>query len=583
MPEGLVIPSPARYFRTLFEMRYSLLAVLVGLAGCGRTPLELGSGSGADGSLDSGATTTGNPDPGPSSHSGPVPPVTTDADGSTTADGTSTGPVSCMSAPEACTVELSLRRAVDILFVVDNSGSMGGEQGTLAQSFASFVEVLEAQQVGANYRIGVTTTAGDGVLRATSCRARLDDFIFHWVYGDIDERQRGCLDHCALDQIDIPDPWVEKSDGHTNLPPGVGMAEALQCIGPPGINGPGFERPLESMRAALLDDVHGFIRDDALLAVIFVTDEADCSTDDETEDWLKNFGQVFWTTPERATSGVCWRAGVDCVGGPGVYDDCMSQDKGQDGLPTMFEDEAVLYPVQRYIDTLTEIAEHKQIEGGQSEVLVALLAGVPLDYPQTGQAVYEDSPLPEFNIEYGIGPGCGQGTETIQDPPGIPPVRLREFAESFATGEPNVFSICSEDYGVALSQIAGAIGQVNERACISGCVVDAEPVSASLEPDCSLVETFATGAPDVAVPPCQLLDDGWGFPADDVHTCYRALTDVDASTATVFDDMSAQCVTLGSNVELTIERREGIPIPAGTSVRVSCQLEALVGVTCAEV
>src|SRR5690606_28101490 len=115
------------------------------------------------------------------------------------------------------------------------------------------------------------------------------------------------------------------------------------------------------------------------------------------------------------------------------------------------------------------------------EVLVALLAGVPLDHPQTGQLVYQDSAFPDFNIEYGIGPGCGQGTETIQDPPGIPPVRLRQLAEAFASGEErNVFSICSPDYGVALTQIADAIGELNERACISGCVVDAEPGSSSL-------------------------------------------------------------------------------------------------------
>ncbi len=562
-------------------MRGGWLAIIVGLVGCGRTPWELGAGANADGPPDSGTASTTGSEVGPSSHSGPQS-STTSADGSTTLEGTSTGPVSCMDSPELCTVGITLRRAVDILFVIDNSGSMGGEQGTLVQSFASFVAVLENQQVGANYRIGVTSSAGDGVLRATSCRSRLNDFVFHWAFGDIDERQRGCLDHCALDQIDIPDPWVEKSDGQTNLPPGVGMAQALQCIGPPGINGPGYERPLESMRAALHDDAQGFIRDDALLAVIFVTDEADCSTDAATEFWLKNFGQVFWTTPERPTSGVCWRAGVACSGGPGTYDDCVAQNKGQDGLPTADEDEAVLYPVRRYVDTLTEIAQHKQRMGGQGEVLVALLAGVPLDHPQTGAEVYQDSPLPDFNIEYGIGPGCGQGTETIQDPPGIPPVRLREFAESFATGERNVFSICSPDYGVALSQIADAIGELNERACISGCVVDAEPGSSSLEPDCSLVETFATGAPDQPVPPCVLLDEGWEFPADDVHTCVRALTDVEGSTMNAADDMSAQCVTVGSNVEFSVERRDGVPIPAGTSVQVSCQLEAPVGVACAE-
>ncbi|MCX4239276.1 vWA domain-containing protein [Paraliomyxa miuraensis] len=563
-------------------MRSWYLTALVVLAGCGRTPPDLFVSGNGDGPPESGTTTTLDPDTGPSSHSGPQL-TDTSADGTSTTNDSSTGPASCIDVPQLCTVELSLRRAVDILFVVDNSGSMGGDQATLVQSFASFVEVLEGQQVGANYRIGVTTTAGDGVLKATSCLSRLNDFIFHGVFGDVDERQRGCLDHCAIEDIPLPNPWVEKSDGQTNLPPGVGMAQALQCVGPPGINGPGFERPLESMRAALLDDPSGFIRNDALLAVIFVTDEADCSTDDDSEFWLKNFGQVFWTTPERATSGVCWNAGVTCVGGPGVYDDCFAVDKGQNGLPTMDEDEAVLYPVQRYIDTLTQIAAQKQLEGGQGEVLVAALAGVPLDYPDTGVVVYADSPLPDFNIEYGMGPGCGHGTEAVQDPPGIPPVRLRQFAEAFATDERNVYSICSDDYAVALTQIADALGELNEHACISGCVVDADPGTPALDPDCTLVERFADGTPDQVVPPCLVFDDGWDFPGDDVHTCFRALTDVGESTTTPFDDMTAQCVTIGSNVELDVERREGVPIAAGTSVAVSCQLEAPVGVTCDEV
>lgn len=573
-------------------MRIGWMVALYALAGCGRTPPDFGAGAGGEGPPAPGTGTTAiDPDTGLVSQSGPSPTETgvdgtststSTGTGSSTTDGTSTGPVSCIDSPDLCTVQLNLRRAVDILFVVDNSGSMGGEQATLAQSFASFVEVLEGQQVGANYRIGITTTAGDGVLRATSCRSRLDDFVFVWAFGEIDERQRGCLDHCDLDEIAIPDPWVEKSDGQTNLPPGVSMADALQCVGPPGINGPGYERTLESMRAALLDPSSGFLRHDALLAVIFVTDETDCSTDDATEIWLRTEGQVFWTAPDRPTSGVCWRAGVTCLGGPGVYADCFPEDKGEDGLPTADESEARLYPVQRYIDVLTDIAEQKQLEGGQGEVLLALLAGVPLDFPETGQLVYADSPLPEFNAEYGIGPSCGQGSETIQDPPGIPPVRLQVLADAFATGEPNVHSICSDDYGVALTQIADAIGELNERACVNGCVADAEPATPALEPDCSLVETFADGEPDRIVPPCLVLGDTWDFPAPDVHACSRALTDASASTPTPLDDMSAQCVTIGSNVELTVERREGVPIPAGTAIAVSCQLEAPVGVTCDE-
>ena len=42
-------------------------------------------------------------------------------------------------------------------------------------------------------------------------------------------------------------------------------------------------------------------------------------------------------------------------------------------------------------------------------------------------------------------------------------------------------------------------------------------------------------------------------------------------------------MTSGFNVELVVERREGIPVPSGTSVDVSCDLVAEPGVTCDDV
>lgn len=546
-------------------VRFAGVVTAVIAAGCGRTPVwsrpsdDLG-GTGGEESDGPGMTETS-------------------ADGST-----SMAVVECDPALGTCPIELTLRRAVDILFVVDNSGSMGGEQGTLAQSFASFVDVLESQQVGANYRIGVTTTAGDGILRATSCQSRLPDFVFSWQFGDLDEQQRGCLDHCVYPTLDIPQPWVEKSEGTTNLPPGVDMAAALQCIGPPGINGPGFEQPLEAMRAVIEDPTSGFLRQDAMFAVIFLTDEADCSASIEEQSWLSIEGVPFWTTPERSTSGACWNAGVTCTGGPGIYDDCFSQDKDHSGLPTNNPNDAVLYPVKRYIDEVNALAQKKQAEGGQGQVLLALIAGVPLDYPETGVIVYQDSDFFDFNIEYGIGPACDRGTETVNDPPGIPDVRLRKVVESFATDDPNVFSICSGDYGIALESIAAAIGDISERACVGGCVADLAP-TAGLQPDCALIERFApdAGMADRLVGACVVTDVGWDFPNAAVDACYRALVDVDGSTPTTVDDMTAHCITRGFNLELVVERRPGVPIPSGTAIDVDCNLLALPGIKCEDV
>jgi hypothetical protein len=338
------------------------------------------------------------------------------------------------------------------------------------------------------------------------------------------------------------------------------------------------------MRLVLQDGTSGFLRDDALLAIIFVTDEVDCSMSEDTLGWfLTGASTAFWTDPEGLTSGSCWLAGVACTGGPGVYDDCVAQDKDRDANPTEVPESAVLYPVQRYIDTLTELAAVKQAMGGQSEVLVAVIAGVPLDYPETGQQLYADSPDQQFNEEYGIGPACDRGTETIDDPPGIPSVRLRELAEAFASEASNIFSVCADDYGVALEGIADAIGEINTRACVGGCVSDARYDMPGLQPVCSLVETFTDALPDREVVPCVPTEWGWDFPAPDVHVCYRALTDPGLTTPTAIDDMSPQCVTLRANLELEVERREGIPVPSGTAVSVRCELIAPVGTTCDEI
>jgi hypothetical protein len=161
-------------------------------------------------------------------------------------------------------------------------------------------------------------------------------------------------------------------------------------------------------------------------------------------------------------------------------------------------------------------------------------------------------------------------------------VRLREFAEAFATDGRNIYSVCSGDYSIALTQIADAIGEINERACVGGCVVDLDLAAPGLQPDCSLVETHTDG-PDTEVLPCVVGPGAWDFPAPDVHVCYRGLTDGEGATPTLIDDMSPQCVTVGSNLEQVIERRVGIPVAAGTSVEVSCQLAAPIGTTCDEI
>jgi hypothetical protein len=126
--------------------------------------------------------------------------------------------------------------AVDVLFIVDNSGSMEDDQAQLAANFASFFE--EGLAAGApTFQVGVTTT---DVLTGNAARGHL-----------------------------VGDPSVLTATT-------ARLAEAFAANVRVGIEGTGLELGLEAMRLALLSPENArLFRRDAALSVVFVTDEED--------------------------------------------------------------------------------------------------------------------------------------------------------------------------------------------------------------------------------------------------------------------------------------------------------------------
>jgi hypothetical protein len=151
---------------------------------------------------------------------------------------------------------------MDVLFVIDNSGSMAQEQANLAANFPTFIQVLNDS--GLDYRVAITSTG------------RNYSYVMSTPFGDIPESQDGGDDGrfihppaCAM-----PHPWIEKNDPN---PAGL-----FSCAANLGTSGPSDEMPLGAMRDALEDRMAdgtnaGFLRSDALLAVVMLTDENDCS------------------------------------------------------------------------------------------------------------------------------------------------------------------------------------------------------------------------------------------------------------------------------------------------------------------
>ncbi|WP_106392237.1 hypothetical protein [Enhygromyxa salina] len=524
--------------------------------------------------------------------------------------------------PSGGGLALTVNRDVDILFVIDNSGSMGEEQAILADNFGSFIAVLEAEGVEANYRIGITTsdsgnpscpsgvtTPEAGQLVLSSCKDRIGEFTFN--NGEIDVTDLACNDICTLsaaeleilptttdvDSNAVPRPWLENIEGRKNIPEATDVGEAFKCFGPQGINGCGFESQLESMYLALTraqdsnEASYGFLRANAILAVVVVTDEADCSYNKSYSEIFEQDGnRVFWSDPNASfpSSAVCWNAGVTCTGDPNNYDSCNPVNKDVDGNEDVSEANAVLHPLSRYVGLLDGLEQEKQQLNADQEVIVALIGGVSSD----GAPFYADVSTtdPAFQSDFGIGPGCEAPNPFDPDQPvqAVPPVRLRDVVEDFTPG--NMFSICNDDYSDALVAIAAKIRDEIQPACYTKCVRDTDPATELVDPVCTVQEDPPGNDNTILVEECER--DGGGayvinpttndytMPAADANICYALLTDATMLTPSTADDMSDSCAEHNFNLEFEIARRPGFPAVGGTSISATCSLVDFPEVTC---
>lgn len=170
---------------------------------------------------------------------------------------------------------------VDLLFVVDDSASMSDQQEKLTAAFPAFMATIDDELVnekGIDYHVGVVSAEMAG-----------EDMCF---FGLCAEGHRGRLQH-EPDRIacnSVPSGrWIETG-------PVQAVTEQFECIA--SMVGQDFaEMPLEAARAALTDRVHdqeaynvGFLREDALLVVVVLTDEDDQSRINVPETWDPFFG-----------------------------------------------------------------------------------------------------------------------------------------------------------------------------------------------------------------------------------------------------------------------------------------------------
>jgi uncharacterized protein YfcZ (UPF0381/DUF406 family) len=369
-----------------------------------------------------------------------------------------------------CAADCPVTRAVDLLFVIDNSGSMADEQALLASALSNLLEHLRiAGGEVADIQVGVTSTdlgvgpnqitycediGGDGGDLLASPEAGLQGVPFLIDEAPLSGPQ-GCevtrdgLGHC-VDYLCGAQPCATRDGSYVALVEDVDTgcprcrnfagspAQVLGAMAQLGTLGCGFEQPLEAMYRALDDNPHnaGFVRDDALLAVVFVTDEDDCSA--STDQLFDNTQTRIDSTLGPFTSFRCFEFGVTCD-----INRRLHQGLRQDCHPRAADGTALLYPIRRYRDALLQRKD-------PGRIVMMALAG-PLEDLEAPSAVVGrddyDQPM--------LVPSCSSARGQA-----VPAIRLWHLVQHFTDvpdASPTFHSICNEIYENEVEVLAGQI------------------------------------------------------------------------------------------------------------------------------
>ncbi len=279
--------------------RGGLLIATIGLlAGCGDDGSAAASGSEMSTSTSAGSTadsveTSAKPPVDVASSGGELPPSGTDS--GTTAVSTTEEPSDTMppiifdqgEIPESPRLDESCGK-VDFMFVIDNSGSMYDEQANLIANFPTFIDGIQASLDSVDeYHVGVITTDAY-TYNVPECQA-LSGLVV----------QTGGLDSSNM----MCGPFEE---GNNFMTQEDDLAAAFTCTAQVGTYGSGVERPMQAMYEAVTGLVggptecnHDYMREDALLVIVIITDEPDTASVGDPTFWYDTVVEAKGGFPEN--------------------------------------------------------------------------------------------------------------------------------------------------------------------------------------------------------------------------------------------------------------------------------------------
>jgi hypothetical protein len=347
------------------------------------------------------------------------------------------------------------RDRIDVLLLLDDTSGMSPLHAQLARELPSLLEDLVAGGSQRDVRVGVLTSdlGAPGIDCGVDRGGRLQPVGA--------AAPAGC-------QAPRTTPWLSLSAAGDNLPAGQSLAATLTCMTSVGEHGCGFEMPLAALATQLTEAPAGqptFLRDDALLVVVIVTNEDDCSTPADSD--------LFGGDPAYGplTSFRCTRRGVLCGGGlvtdaPAIYEGCR---------PATFSDGGKLVDLSSYVDLLGRPRDHGGIKADPADVVLAGLYAPPTPFI-VGQASGAEQCGAGASSCAALQPSCLSPTDETHH--GDPAVRLDTLVTMLGGVSR---SICDDSYAPFIADLRARLeAATGGNACIPGALADPRA------PDCAV-------------------------------------------------------------------------------------------------
>jgi len=190
---------------------------------------------------------------------------------------------------------------VDFLFVIDNSISMLNEQTALVASFPGFMAAIEATLTADDYHIMVVDT--DATTRCTTegcttglkkadelCIDPAGGYACNAQFSQCDEQMGAGVVHPAGKAASNTPCSIH--GGNRYIVQGEpDLNGTFSCMAKVGLAGAQQERPMNAMVAALSPGMNaggcndGFVRDDAILVITFISDDPWYEDSGTPQDW----------------------------------------------------------------------------------------------------------------------------------------------------------------------------------------------------------------------------------------------------------------------------------------------------------